>query len=394
MDTSSDSESSTLSDDARIIQLFTISRHATDRTRHQLDYFTGVVNDTNTRTLHHRNRELLQRIGIKNLSPLLDDALIGDPTHPFHALVNAHEVDSGFRLCTRDLKQFYSRFRVSVSEFYSLYEELLNAIEQPFSGNFSRPNRRVLTSAEMLLVWLGYADNVGVSWLSIIFQGVSRRSIDRAADHVTLAINAFYSYQLDWPDAEERENLYGFYSCYDKVVGIMDGTHCPIQIPEYLEYEHYSGYKGTHTQNYLITCDPIGFIINVTGPFEGRGNDRAAINTTDFVDVNTSLLSPGELILVDGGFTGPGPIIHQFTKKELEAETDESERKRMLEWNEEFELNRAMIEHVIHNVKNRAQALADKYPRDKSKQPDLFFAACKICNRIRQLRLEFALNIN
>ena len=98
--------------------------------------------------------------------------------------------------------------------------------------------------------------------------------------------------------------------------------------PTYTEHLYYSGYKHYHTQNYLICADAIGFVTFISGPFVGQANDRAAFKTTPFVNSDCELLSPGEMILVDGGFRGPGRTIHQFTAKEFVDDMSEEEKRR------------------------------------------------------------------
>jgi hypothetical protein len=141
---------------------------------------------------------------------------------------------------------------------------------------------------------------------------------------------------VSWPDAEERRCLHGFFSSCPTAVGVLDGTHCQIRIPTYQERDYYSGYKHYHTQNYIICADALGFVTYIKGPFEGRGNDRAAFNETPFVHRDCELLSEGELILVDGGFKGPGHTLHQFTASEFMADMSEEEKKRFRAFNEDF----------------------------------------------------------
>ena len=197
---------------------------------------------------------------------------------------------------------------------------------------------------------------------------------------------------MSWPDAEERRCLHGFFSSCPTAVGVLDGTHCQIRIPTYQEHDYYSGYKHYHTQNYIICADALGFVTYIKGPFEGRGNDRAALNETPFVHRDCELLSEGELILVDGGFKGPGHTLHQFTATEFMADMSEEEKKRFRAFNEDFTHNRSPIEHCIHKVKNRAQSLAYRFPRARDRQAALFTAAAKIYNRSRRVRMEHALS--
>jgi hypothetical protein len=82
--------------------------------------------------------------------------------------------------------------------------------------------------------------------------------------------------------------------------------------------------------------------------------------------------------------------VHQFTQDELVQFTPE-EQARIASFNEDFLHNRSPIEHCIHRVKNRAQALAQRWSRTLQRQGALFTASTRIYNRCRRLRMEHAL---
>lgn len=288
-----------------------------------------------------------------------------------------------------NLVRFYDRFRLSVSEFCYIYRDLLPLLNKPIKDDakHARLTSRVLTPAEMLVVFLYRSDNADKELLSIICHDISPDTIERYNDLVTKRMIECYGHLTQWPDAEERQASYGHFSSYEQGIGIIDGTHCQIRVPIYGEYEHYSGYKGYHTQNYLIICDFMGLIIFHSDAFCGRDNDRAAFNQSTFVTTVCPLLSAGEKLLSDGGFQGPGHIFHQHTAQEL-LDASPAERPDMVMWNQEFDLNRTLIEHTIHRLKNRAQGLATRFPRSMDKQSHLFSAAACLCNKLRLLRMQ------
>ena len=296
---------------------------------------------------------------------------------------------SAFQLLSRNPARFERITRLSMTEFLSLYLELEAHIRQPYTcysePSHARSSRR-LHPVDQLLLWVWHSDGNDPDLIGIIFNDVSHRTANRVADHVTEAINSAWVDEVHWPDAEERRSLYGFFSSCPTAVGVLDGTHCQIQVPAVNEGHYYSAYKNFHTQNWLICADALGFVIWTAGPFAGHDNDRAVFNTTPFVDSNCPLLSPGEVILVDGGFRGEGHILHQFTQGELLA-MSEDERERVASFNEDFLHNRSPIEHCIHRVKSRAQALTKRWPRALHKQGALFDAAVRLYNRCRRMRL-------
>jgi hypothetical protein len=104
------------------------------------------------------------------------------------------------------------------------------------------------------------------------------------------------------------------------------------------------------------------------------------------------MLSEGEVILTDGGFIGPGPHLVPFTQPALNAATSERERQRMTEFNQVLTINRSMIEHCIHKVKNRAQALASRFSRSRHIQMDLVQAAARLYNRTPRMRMQYTVD--
>jgi len=137
----------------------------------------------------------------------------------------------------------------------------------------------------------------------------------------------------------------------------------------------------------------LGLVIYRKGPFPGSGNDRSAFNTTPFVEEACNLLSEGELILTDGGFRGPGHIIHQFVEQELNQASSVEAGVNMHDFNEEFIFNRTLVEHCIHRLKSRVKMLQKRYPMKRESQPILFDAACCIYNRIRRIRLKHSIDL-
>ena len=290
----------------------------------------------------------------------------------------------------RDPVRFKRMTRVSVVEFIILYRELKPYIARPLPVKRKRGFRhrtRSLHSVDQFLLWMWHSDGSNADLLGFLFNGISKWTATRIADHVTQAVLDAWADEVAWPDADERQLLYGWFSSCEKAVGVLDGTHCQISVPYFKEQRSMSGYKKLHTQNYIICADALGFVIYTAGPFAGMDNDRAALNTTPFVQPDCPMLSEGEVILVDGGFAGEGRIMHQFTQREL-AKMNESEQQRAAVWNEDFLYNRTAIEHCIHRTKQRTQALTSRWQRDTTKQSQLFDASCRIYNRIRRLRVE------
>jgi hypothetical protein len=342
---------------------------------------------------HYKQRWILEQLGVLTLPYIPTTSAQDQIDSTVLRLHAAQPPPSAFLQLSHNPSRFERLTRFSVAEFITLYKELESFILRPYSF-YSEPaqvsKRRRLHPIDQLLLWLWYGDGNDPDLLGVLFNDISRRSADRVADHVTEAVNDAWAGEVTWPDGDERRALYGFFSSCEKAVGVLDGTHCQIEVPAWEEGKYHSAYKNFHTQNYLICADALGFVIWTAGPFGGHDPDRAVFNTTVFVQTDCRLLSEGEVVLVDGGFKGEGHIIHQFTQDEM-CQLSEDERARIASFNEDFLHNRSPIEHCIHRVKSRMQSLSKRWPRALHRQGDLFTAATKIYNRCRRMRMERAM---
>jgi len=352
------------------------------------------------RCLHHQLRSDLDNIGLINLDHL-PISYVNKYLQPgYDDFISSLPPTCGYLALSFNPSRFERMLRISVPEFYLLYQELEEFIMQPRSiyhecdGDSKSDRKRTtkLHPVDQFCVWLFRADDTDVDLLGVLFRDVHRTTIDRVMDHVSSAIIACWNDEVDWPDAEERRMLWGRFSLYNRIVACLDGTHCQIEVPvdPEDEYDYYSGYKKYHTQNYLIAANGLSQIIFIDGPFPGRGNDRGAFNETVFMKKNNEMLSDGEVILTDGGFIGPGPHLFPFTSPQIDAADSEGEKKNMREYNDVLTLNRSMIEHCIHKIKNRAQALASRFSRSNHIQADLIQSAARLYNRTQRMRMIYS----
>lgn len=343
---------------------------------------------------HYRQKWIFDQLQVLTLPYVPSTSVQQEMDRFIQQLHSSTPSPSAFLLLSRNPSRFERLTRFSVVEFLTLYLELEPYIRRPYSI-YSTPSHRSYTRSlhplDQFLLWAWYVDGNDPDVLGIVFSDISRRTSDRVADHVTQAVNDAWEGEVTWPDDEERRLLYGAFTSYDKAVGVLDGTHCQIDVPAYEEGQYYSQYKHLHTQNYLICADALGFVTWTAGPFGGSDPDKVIFKTTSFTELECPMLSEGEVILVDGGFEGEGHILHQFVQKELWAMTAE-ERERVASFNEDFLHNRSPIEHCIHRVKCRAQALTRRWPRALHRQGELFHAATRIYNRCRRLRMHHAMS--
>jgi hypothetical protein len=290
-------------------------------------------------------------------------------------------------------RRFYEMTRLSPSEFAHVYLKLSSAI---MSSRRSVRSDGDLTSAntftrvhpaDQLLVWLLISDGASPAVLAFFFGDLDRRTIERYWEHVTYAINRTFESELYWPSAEERAQTHGLFACCPTAIAVMDGTHCQIRVPTRDQTKFYSGYKKYHSQNYLLAVDAFDYVLYASDPFPGRSNDRGAFNTTEFVRDDCTLVSPGECIIVDGGFPGRGPLLQPYTKPQMDAAESDERRRQMAIQNENLTLDRVLVEHCIHTLKSRAQSLIGRFPGARERQALLFRSAVLFQNRIHCLRI-------
>jgi hypothetical protein len=225
-----------------------------------------------------------------------------------------------------------------------------------------------------------------------MFTHLDDTTVLRYADHVSWCVNTELGYVIAWPTAEQRKHLYGWFSICNEAFAVIDGTHCPVRRPLHNESDYYSGYKCTHTQNYLVCVDVFGVVIYVEGPFPGHDNDRAVYKQSDLYTHPERYVIEGEKILADGGFIGGEPLLVPVHGTVIEARDDEKDVQMLHQINDEFTANRLIVEDVLGWIKARAHLLDVVYSRQKGRQAEVFKAACCLHNFIRIHRIDYALH--
>jgi hypothetical protein len=354
---------------------------------------------------HYQRRRLMDDLGFVNLAHI---------DEPFSSLTSASSsmsfVDDDLddipdttvyaRLARRPSSEFYEHTRLTSTEFLILYQELRPFIIKPRAADlaseyneehYATHVHRKLHPIDELLLWLYHIDGNKHTVLCLLFD-LNRSSVVIITDHITRAVNHVWNEEVRWPSKEERKEMYGFFSCHEKAVGCIDGTHCQIDVPDNEDDENncYSGYKHYHTQNYLLCCDAFGFIIHIAGPFEGSWNDKQCFLASEFMNPDSNMLEADEKLITDGGFSGFDMNICPFSAPDLER-ADTEDRAKMIAYNEEIVLNRSLNEHVNHQLKARAHALAGKWSRSMVRQRDAFLVAARFANRVKRLRVEYRL---
>lgn len=262
--------------------------------------------------------------------------------------------------------------------------------EGRINRKYGRINSRKLACCDALLLYLLLLDGPSFAVLGLIFD-IAISSVFDYAEYMGKLVNSGLKEELHWPNVEERKLLYGLIPTYDRAIGLIDGTHCKIRAPLNVEEEnsYFSGYKWTHTQNYLVVVDLNGFIIYLDGGFEGSGVDVTACNSTDLFQNSDTYFSAGERLLADGGFKGDFPnLIIPFRSDEIKSFMNTEEvRNNKRKFNDIHTNTRSKVEHAIHRIKSVGLSLAQRYTRDKKRQTTAMISAVLLFNWTRRHRI-------
>ena len=287
---------------------------------------------------HHQRRLLMQELGFLKLSRVEASFASLASSIPAFVCDELDIIPDGTvfaRLSRLPPSDFYEHTRLTLTEFLILYQELRPFIIKPREAALeaehcqeqrARFSHRKLHPGDELLLWLYHADGNRHTVLCLLF-GIDRTSITVITDHVTRCMNEVWKDEVRWPSREEREQLHGLFSCHSKAVAAIDGTHCRIDVPDDRDHEDtaFSAYKTFHTQSFLVCCDAFGFIIYISGPYDGKLSDRECFLRSSFCDRDARLLEADEKLITDGGFSGEQfPMnIHPFTSAQVAAASEE-----------------------------------------------------------------------
>lgn len=337
---------------------------------------------------HYRRRAFLHRLGVLHLAEMeiiIEQKQSSAIPPPLPLGVNPQ---SCFANLWNRPDRFYKHTRVTESEFLILLHELESPIIRGHATSINNINRvhQSLSAAEQLLLWIYHSDGNDDDIIALLFGNIDRRSVSRVADLITEVINEVYKSELDWPDAREREDSHGLFALDDHAIAVIDGSHCEITIPSHNESSFYNAHKGFHSKNYMLFVNALGYYIHVSKGFNGRRNDRGIFND---LDLSAIPLSPGELFIADGGFTGEGPLITPYSSSTIHAENVTPIQQHAAELlNDNLTLDRSLVEHAVHVLKNRAQSLCNRFSRNHEALDNLVLAAARLCNRLRSIRLD------
>ena len=341
---------------------------------------------------HEHHVAFMEATHLRHLSPIPDSFLLRCGLSPSYPPPAVRFTSAAHTALASVEEEFFRATHLNFTEFTLLHTYLHTSLLRSRKHTDTHPGRSTrLTTADQLLLWLFYLCGDRTSQLIIHFGYLNQSTIFRYIDHVTWCMNDMLDECIAWPTAEEKQSLYGMMSVHQHAIAVLDGTHCRLQAPRDCNNLFFSGYKHMHTQNYLVCVDYLGMVRYIEGPWEGRPNDRACYNECKLSKQQAEFLSGEERILADGGFVGgPGLLvpIHQDTYSQP---MDEQAREGMMDYNQEFTANRLIVEDVFGWLKERACVLNRAWARHRDRQGPIFYAACKLHNFSRMIRIDYAL---
>lgn len=340
-------------------------------------------------------RSRMEYLGFVPLQHVPDNCMAesvdADGHHDPGSLVN----HSNLQITLRNGRRFESIYAMTVAEFIALHARLRPGIlsvqsSSEAAGIDVRHSHPILTTAEQLLVWLEYVKATRMGGLMVMFPTVSESTLWRSIDHVTEAINYIWYGNIQWPDQSERAGLHEGFAIEARAVGVLDGTHCEIDMPAVNADAYRAGHKKRYTQNYLCVVNVFGLVIYVAGPFPGATGDRGAWKQCALFADRDSFFSPGEVLLADGGFVGGRYLMCPYHVDDIRRAASTEERDAMVQHNNELSQDRTLVEDAFAWIKQCAPVLGTRFHRYRTRQGEAVFAVCRWWNELRRLRGEYA----
>lgn len=165
---------------------------------------------------HYTRRLVMEKLNLLRLPHIpTSDSLTEYEDYLTHLATHQPPPNILLRLVQQPAR-FERTTRLSVAEFVILYKELKPFILRPLQGKRKRGDRtrtRSLHPADQFLLWVWHSDGGDADVLGFLFNGISRWTATRIADHVTTAVLDAWVDEVSWPDAEERRLLYVTGAC-------------------------------------------------------------------------------------------------------------------------------------------------------------------------------------
>ena len=280
--------------------------------------------------------------------------------------------------------EFKELFRMRRDQFTSLY----NIIKDNVGLKEGWKGRKALHPVLQLMIFLFYlgisGDGAKFSLVGSKFH-VSKGAARRCYKRVLFAILSMKDQVIQWPDAEEREEISRrFYVdyCFQDCVGVIDGTYIVLtHKPSWCGEDFYTR-KSNYSVQALIICDDRSRILYSYTGWPGSCHDQRVWSNTPIYENPENYFSDSQYLLSDSAFTPSDYIVPSF----------KCAPGLPLSANQEFFNNkvakaRIKIEHTNGLLKSRFPILKSlniciKRDRDVVHAIRIFTACCVIHNLI------------
>ena len=255
--------------------------------------------------------------------------------------------------CDLNDTEFLAEFRMSKP----MFEELYYMLKDKKAFDF-KCRRECLPIQLHLMVYLSFIGSNGNNCTALRLGrkfGIASGSVLNLIERTVSAILEYKNEVLRWPDEEERneiaEHVYnraGFVNC----VGVIDGTHFPLEFKPTLKGEEYYTRKGNYAVHGLIVSDHLARIRWIKVGWAGSVHDNRVWSTCDLNLFRDRFFSKRQYLLGDSAFKPSSVMIPSF-KKPYRAQLSPQKEY----FNTKLAQVRIRSEHCIGVLKARFQYL-------------------------------------
>lgn len=211
--------------------------------------------------------------------------------------------------------EFLAHFRMSKT----MFEELFYLLKDKKSFQFKsvRENLPVQIHLMIFLFFIGSNGNNCTALKIAQKFGVATGSVVNVIERTVSAILEMKNQVIMWPSADERKQISdclhmkaGFVNC----IGLIDGTHFPLEFKPSLNGEEYYTRKGNYATQGLIVCDHLARIRWMKLGWAGSVHDNRVWSTCNLNLFRNIYFSGTEYLLGDSAFKASSVMVPSFKK--------------------------------------------------------------------------------
>lgn len=204
--------------------------------------------------------------------------------------------------------------------------------------------------------------------------GVHPAVVSEDLRHVIFALVTGLSYEVQWPNAEQRQQLRDIMGAqFVNAFGTIDGTFTPT----FRRGGDYSGHRHAFVRSHQICADALGFIVHVVAAQIGARHDAYNYQRSGIEEL---LRASGASLLADDGYEGCSQL-------RLSASADDIPDAALRDiYNEQHKSRRSRVEQFIGLLKSLFRVVAQRWERqDRRFLAVCVLASCMLYNRRKRL---------